>query len=140
MLDRLVCADGGNPDPSSTHGKKAAEAKQLELDGWPFPRHLAGRLFSAVVHGDAVGAETLRRSLVDWARDLHMIPAGAAAEVEGYVGYYEPYATSHQALDRDDAFRAEVRGAAITLCEAVEAQRAGKLVAAGQGLREPRPK
>jgi multimeric flavodoxin WrbA len=140
MLDRLVCADGGNPDPSSTHGKNAAQAKQLELDGWPFPRHLAGRLFAAVVHGDAVGAETVRRSLVDWARDLHMIPAGAAAEVEGYVGYYEPYATSHQALDRDEAFQAEVRGAAVTLCEAVEAQRAGKLVAAGQGLREPRPK
>jgi multimeric flavodoxin WrbA len=140
MLDRLVCADGGNPDPSSTHGKNAAEAKQLELDGWPFPRHLAGRLFAAVVHGDTVGAETLRRSLADWARDLHMIPAGAAAEIEGYIGYYEPYATSHQALDRDDAFQAEVRGAATALCEAVEAQRAGKLVTAGQELKEPRPK
>ena len=140
MLDRLVCADGGNPDPSSTHGKNAAEAKQLELDGWPFPRHLAGRLFAAVVHADSVGAETLRRSLMDWARDLHLIPAGAAAEIESYVGYYEPYATSHQALDRDDAFQAEVRGAAMTLCEAVEAQRSGKLVAAGQGLQEPRPK
>jgi len=140
MLDRLVCADGGNPDPSSTHGKNAAEAKQLELDGWPFPRHLAGRLFATVVHGDTVGAETLRRSLVDWARDLHMIPAGAAAEIERYVGYYEPYATSHQALDRDDAFQAEVRGAAMTLCEAVEAQRAGRLVTAGQGLQEARPK
>ena len=23
MIDRLVCADGGNPDPTSTHGKKA---------------------------------------------------------------------------------------------------------------------
>ena len=28
MIDRLVCADGGNPDPTSTHGKEAAE-----LDG-----------------------------------------------------------------------------------------------------------
>jgi multimeric flavodoxin WrbA len=45
MMDRLVCADGGNPDPSSTHGKKADEAKALELEGWPYPRHLAGRLF-----------------------------------------------------------------------------------------------
>jgi hypothetical protein len=25
MIDRLVCADGGNPDPSSTHGKKPDE-------------------------------------------------------------------------------------------------------------------
>ncbi|MGC2812913.1 MAG: flavodoxin family protein, partial [Bradyrhizobium sp.] len=30
MIDRLVCADGGNPDPSSTHGKKPEEAKALE--------------------------------------------------------------------------------------------------------------
>jgi multimeric flavodoxin WrbA len=140
MIDRLVCADGGNPDPTSTHGKKAAEAKQLELDGWPYPRHLAGRLFAAVVHADAVGAETLRRSLVDWATDLHMIPAGPKAQVEAYVGYYEPYATGHAALDRDRDFQAEVRGAAVTLCEAVEAQRAGKLVAAGQDLADPRPK
>jgi multimeric flavodoxin WrbA len=140
MLDRLVCADGGNPDPSSTHGKKAAEAKQLELDGWPYPRHLAGRVFAAVVHGDTIGAETVRRSLVDWASDLHMIPAGAPAELDAYVGYYEPYATSHEALDRDGAFQAEVRGAALTLCEAVEAQRAGKLIVAGQKLKDPRPK
>jgi multimeric flavodoxin WrbA len=140
MLDRLVCADGGNPDPSSTHGKNAREAKQLELDGWPFPRHLAGRLFSAVVHADTIGAETARRSLVDWASDLHMIPAGAPAELDAYVGYYEPYATSHEALDRDGDFQAEVRGAATTLCEAIEAQRAGRLVTAGQELKEPRPK
>ena len=52
MIDRLVCVDGGNPDPSSTHGKNVDEAKALELAGWPSPRHLRGRLFSAVVHGD----------------------------------------------------------------------------------------
>jgi len=44
MIDRLVCADGGNPDPTSTHGKKAAEAKALELKGWPYPKHLEGRI------------------------------------------------------------------------------------------------
>jgi hypothetical protein len=27
-----VCADGGNPDPSSTHGKEAGKAKALEKD------------------------------------------------------------------------------------------------------------
>lgn len=64
-MDRLVCADGGNPDPSSTHGKTVEEVKALELRGWPYPRHLAGRFFSVVVHGDAVGADTLRRSLSD---------------------------------------------------------------------------
>ncbi len=55
MIDRMVCADGGNPDPSSTHGKKAAEAKALELEGWDYPRHLAGRSYSVIVHGDAAG-------------------------------------------------------------------------------------
>src|SRR5215207_6671103 len=39
MIDRLVCADGGNPDPTSTHGKKAEEAKELELKGWDYPKH-----------------------------------------------------------------------------------------------------
>jgi multimeric flavodoxin WrbA len=140
MMDRLVCADGGNPDPSSTHGKSAAEAKALELAGWPYPRHLAGRLFSVVVHGDTVGAETLRRSLSDWADDMHLISAGSKAELDAYVGYFEPYATSHEALDRDLAFQAEVRNAALTLIEAVEAKRSGKLLETGTTLEEPRPK
>ena len=55
MMDRLVCADGGNPDPTSTHGKNAEQAKALELAGWPFPRHLGGRLFAAIVHADFGG-------------------------------------------------------------------------------------
>ena len=46
MIDRLVCADGGNPDPTTTHGKQPEEAKALELAGWHYPRHLAGRLFA----------------------------------------------------------------------------------------------
>jgi multimeric flavodoxin WrbA len=140
MIDRLVCADGGNPDPTSTHGKHPNEAKALELAGWPYPRHLAGRIFSVVVHGDTEGAEGLRNSLTDWAADMHLISAGASAELARYVGYYEPYATSHQALDRDDAFQTEVRNAALTLMEAVTAKREGRLVAAGARLKEPRPK
>jgi hypothetical protein len=31
--------------------------KEIELAGWDFPRHLAGRLFSVVVHGDTEGAD-----------------------------------------------------------------------------------
>ncbi len=140
MMDRLVCADGGNPDPTSTHGKNAAEAKALELKGWPYPRHLAGRLFAVIVHGDTVGAETLRRSLSDWGSDMHLVSAGAKAELDAYVGYYEPYATSYEALDRDDNFQEEVRNAARALMEAAEGKRKGLLVAGGTRLREPRPK
>jgi multimeric flavodoxin WrbA len=140
MIDRLVCADGGNPDPSSTHGKNADEAKALELAGWPYPHHLRDRLFSAVVHGDTAGAENLRRILVDWACDLNMIPAGSMAELDSYIGYYEPYAASHEALDRDQGFWADLRNAARTLGEAVTAQRRGRLANPGGTLVEARPK
>ena len=61
MIDRLVCADGGNPDPTSTHGKDALAAKKIELDGRSYPRHLSGRRFACVVHGDAEGAEAAQR-------------------------------------------------------------------------------
>ena len=63
MMDRLVCADGGNPDPTRTHGKDAKRAQEIELEGWDYPRHLAGRFFAVVVHGDAEGAQNVRRSL-----------------------------------------------------------------------------
>ena len=140
MMDRLVCADGGNPDPSLTHGKDAKEAKREELKGWHYPRHLKGRLFSVVVHGDVEGAENVRRALSDWMRFMHMESAGSEAELDRYIGYWESYATSHEALDRDDAIQQEVRNAAKTLAEALRLRRAGRLEMAGQGLKEPRPK
>jgi multimeric flavodoxin WrbA len=137
MIDRLVCADGGNPDPTSTHGKTAGEAKALELNGWPYPRHLAGRHFGVVAHGDSVGAETLRRSLVDWLTDMSLVSAGRLAENDGYIGYMEPYATSHQALDDDENMQEEVRNVARALANAVILKRAGKYDRPDEGLREP---
>jgi hypothetical protein len=62
------------------------------------------------------------------------------AELDGYIGYYEPYATSHEALDRDQAFWADLRNAARTLGEAVIAQRRGRLANPGGTLVEARPK
>jgi multimeric flavodoxin WrbA len=140
MIDRLVCADGGNPDPTSTRGKSPQLAKEVELRGWPYPRHLAGRAYSIVVHGDAAGVETLRRSLSDWLSDMGLIAAGHAALVDGYVGYYEPYATSHDALDRDHGFQEEVRNAARSLIKAVRLLRRGELKQPDAALRAPRPK
>jgi multimeric flavodoxin WrbA len=127
-IDRLVCADGGNPDPSSTHGKKSEEAKALELKSWSYPRHLAGRHFGVVAHGDSVGAETLRRSLVDWLTDMSLISAGGMAETDGYIGYMKPYATAHQALDEDKAFQEEVLNVARTLGKAVILYRSGNTI------------
>jgi multimeric flavodoxin WrbA len=140
MIDRLVCADGGNPDPTTTSGKNPKKAKALELAGWSYPRHLANRLFAIVVHGDAGGAETLRRSLADWLTDMGLIPAASDAVLDRYIGYYEPYATSHEALDRDEAFQEEVRNAARALAEAVKLSRSGRLPRADAALRDPRPK
>ena len=139
MMDRLVCADGGNPDPTTTHGKDAAAAKAIELKGWPFPKHLGGRIFSLIVHGDSEGADGLRRDLHDWLVDLEMVPAGAPAFLDRYIGYYEPYATSHEALDRDTAFMEEARNAAQTLMEAITEMRRGRK-APGADLTSPRPK
>jgi multimeric flavodoxin WrbA len=139
MMDRLVCADGGNPDPTSTHGKNAKQAKQLEFDGWPYPRHLKGRLFAVVTHGDSAGVETLRRSLTDWLTDMHLTSAGDPALVDNYIGYYKPYASSHTDLDKDAAFIQEVRNAALTLIEAVQRYRAGERPP-GASLKDPRPK
>jgi multimeric flavodoxin WrbA len=140
MIDRLVCADGGNTDPTSTGGKDAKRAKELELQGWPYPRHLAGRTFSVVVHGDAAGVETLRRSLVDWLTDMEMVPAGAQAQLDRYIGYYAPYATSHDDLDNDTAVQEEVRNAARALVQAVKQLRRGELKQPDADLRSPRPK
>jgi multimeric flavodoxin WrbA len=139
MIDRLVCADGGNPDPTTTHGKKPEEAKALELKGWPYPRHLANRLFGIVVHGDAEGAETLRRSLTDWLSDMNLVPATGAA-IDRYIGYYEPYATSHEALDRDAAVQEELRNVARSLVAAVHMARDGTFVRTDRATTGPRPK
>jgi len=62
------------------------------------------------------------------------------AEVDRYIGYWEPYATGHEALDKDSAIQAEVRNAALTLAEAAHANHAGALLQAGRHLDAPRQK
>lgn len=140
MMDRLVCADGGNPDPTRTGGKDPDKAKQVELDGWDYPKHLAGRAYGVVVHGDVAGIEGVRRSLSDWLDWMGLVDAGALARLDRFIGYYEPYATSHEALDRDTAVQDEVRNTAHALAEAVAQLRAGQLQQNDQGLARPRPK
>jgi multimeric flavodoxin WrbA len=139
MMDRLVCADGGNPDPTTTDGKDAAKAKAIELAGWPYPRHLAGRIFSLIVHGDTEGADAVRHALHDWLTAMELVSAGPAAEFDRYIGYYEPYATSHEALDRDTAFMQEAANAATTLMEAVREMRRGR-EEPGHDVESPRSK
>lgn len=140
MMDRLVCADGGNPDPTSTHGKKPEEAKALEMKGWDYPQHLAGRVYGVVVHGDVAGIEGTRRGLSDWLDWMGLVDAGSQARLDRYVGYYQPYATSHEALDVDEGLQAEVRNVAGAVANAVRELRAGTLSQPDRGLARPRQK
>jgi multimeric flavodoxin WrbA len=140
MIDRLVCADGGNPDPTSTSGKTASKAKALEMAGWDYPKHLAGRAYGLIVHGDVAGIEGARRSLSDWLDWMGFIDAGAPARLDRFIGYYEPYATSHEALDKDEAMQEETRNVARAVAKAVVELRAGRLQAVQATLSRPRPK
>ncbi|RYX95359.1 MAG: flavodoxin family protein [Comamonadaceae bacterium] len=140
MIDRLVCADGGNPDPTTTHGKKASEAKALEMKGWDYPKHLAGRTYGVVVHGDVAGIEGVRRALCDWLEWMGFIDAGAKAKLDRFIGYYEPYATSHNVLDADRDVQEEVKNVARAVAVAVKELRAGKLSQPDGKLRPSRPK
>ncbi|MEN3292649.1 MAG: hypothetical protein V7642_1902 [Burkholderiales bacterium] len=140
MIDRLVCADGGNADPSSTSGKDAEKAKALEMQGWSYPKHLAGRAYGLMVHGDVAGIEGTRRALSDWLDWMGLVDAGPLSRIDRYIGYYESYADSHATLDRDVAVQEEVRNVARAVLAAVRELRANRLSRPDAGLRPPRPK
>ena len=139
MIDRMVCSDGGNPDPTTTHGKDPAQAKAIELAGWGFPKHLSGRAFAVFTHGDSAGVESLRRNLHDWLTDLDLESSGPKGNLDRFIGYFEPYATSHEALDKTPALVAEVRMAMGALVDKIGQLRSG-VPPIGRELVEPRPK
>ena len=58
---------------------------------------------------------------------MGLIDAGAAARLDRYIGYYEPYASSHEALDADTALQEEVRNVGSAVAHAVGELRAGRL-------------
>ena len=140
VIDRLVCADGGNPDPTSTGGKDPAKAKALELAGWDYPKHLDGRAYGLAVHGDVAGIESSRRALSDWLDWMGLVDAGFDGRLDRYIGYWKPYATSHEALDEDSAVQEEVRNVGRALVRTVEALRRGELQSQRPTLPKPRPK
>ncbi|PAW74413.1 MAG: hypothetical protein B9S38_03170 [Verrucomicrobiia bacterium Tous-C4TDCM] len=105
------------------HPCKACVSTAMPLCHWPcscYPNHYMGQIH-------------------DWLTDMELAPAGAAAVFDRYIGYYEPYATSHEALDRDTAFMEEARSAALTLMDAVTEMRKGRK-APGDELESPRQK
>ena len=126
MMDRLVCADGGNPDPTRTSGKDPQKAKEIELAGWDYPKHLAGRAYGVAVHGDASGVEHVRQMLCEWLGWLGFISSGQASLLDRYIGYFKPYATSHEDLDKDEAVFEEVRNVARSVSRGVTLIREGR--------------
>ena len=71
---------------------------------------------------------------------MGFIDAGAQARLDRYIGYFEPYATSHDTLDRDTAVQEEARNVARAVAKAVVKLRAGRLQAVQPRLSRPRPK
>ncbi|MBI1965986.1 MAG: NADPH-dependent FMN reductase, partial [Betaproteobacteria bacterium] len=111
-----------------------------ELKGWDYPKHLAGRAFSIVAHGDAAGPENLRRMLADWLTDIGMISAGPSAVLDSWIGWYQPYANSHEDLDKDQDLFTEVGNAAAALANMVKQIRSGNYHAPDEDLHDPREK
>ena len=71
---------------------------------------------------------------------MDLVEAGNSATLDRYIGYYEPYATSHDALDRDVALHEEVRNVARSLVNTVRLIRSNRFERPDEGLHSPRPK
>jgi multimeric flavodoxin WrbA len=137
MIDRMVCAEGGSPDLTSTSGSKAGNAKALEMDDWGYPQHLAGRAYGLIVHGDAAGVEDSSRALSDWFDRMGFMDAGTPSQLDRDIGYYQPYASGHHALDLDEPVKKEARNVARAVARAVVELRAGRLQAVTGKLAQP---
>ena len=81
----------------------------------------------------------MRRWVPLYATEMSLEPAGAAASLDRYIGYYKPYATSHDELDRDPDVFVETRNAMRVLVERIAQLRAG-IRPTGADLEVPRPK
>jgi hypothetical protein len=68
---------------------------------------------------------------------MSLVPCSRAAEVDGYIGYMEPYAASHQALDEDEAFQQQTRNAARALGNAILFSRAGRYRRPDEEIEDP---
>ncbi|WP_197722579.1 hypothetical protein [Pseudomonas fluorescens] len=71
---------------------------------------------------------------------MGLIDAGKAASLDRYIGYYRPYATSHDELDADLDVQEEVRNVARAVANAVLEIRTKGLSQPDRPLQDPRPK
>ena len=68
------------------------------------------------------------------------VQAGQSAVLDTFIGYYRPYATSHDDLDADLDLFEEVRNAARSLVAMVTQMRTGAWTPPDEDLRDPREK
>jgi hypothetical protein len=72
-------------------------------------------------------------------KDMSLVPASESAVIDRYIGYYKPYATSHDDLDDEMSIFEETRNAARALINAMTDLRAGS-TPADRNITDPRPK
>ena len=71
---------------------------------------------------------------------MGLIDSGEQSRLDRFIGYYEPYANSHDALDKDKSIQEETRNVARAVAKTVEELRTGRLQAIQPVLSRPRPK
>ncbi len=87
-----------------------------------------------VSHGQSARTEKIRKKQRNlnskggiirgiWPEEMELIYSGTQESIGRYIGYYGPYATSHDALDGDEKTQQEVRVSALSLASAVRAKR-----------------
>ena len=64
---------------------------------------------------------------------MGLVDAGFQARLDRYIGYYEPYATSHETLDEDQPVQEETRVVARAVARSVQALRQGGSLASVSG-------
>jgi NAD(P)H-dependent FMN reductase len=123
------------------HCCQAPPVLKLIIDqaGRDCPKQLPDRAYGLVVHGDVAGIEATRRGLSDCLDGIGLVDSASFARLDRYLGYYENYADSHAAQDRDTGFQEDVRNVARALAKAVEELRAGRLSNPDRDLSRPRP-
>jgi hypothetical protein len=132
MIDRWF-ADNGNPDQPRPRARTVTgEAARLRLS-YPdiSPAGHSRRPWRRRQTGKSLHVDRL-------AHGYEMDPQDDANRY--WVGWYQPYATSHDDLDKDKALFAEVKNAALALANMVKLIRTGKYHAPDQKLRDPREK
>ena len=115
MIDRLVCADGGNPDPDHDARQGPGEGEGARARGLAVPapsRRPRVRGGRARRFAGPRGSAAQPRAVAH--RHRHE-PGRRLGRLRYAIGYYEPYATSHDKLDASPEIFVEVENAARSL-------------------------